>query len=75
LVVDSVAASEVEVSEAEASGVVVIGSVAVEESVTKVAAVVSEDKHRQTPPLVLAADVVVDLGEGVTVGEAGLTVV
>lgn len=76
LVEVSVAASVVEVSVVEASAVVVIVSAAVEESVTKVAAVASEDKHHQMLHLVPEADVeaVMEV-EVVTVVEAGLTVV
>lgn len=74
LVGDSVAASVVEVSEVEASVVVVIVSAAVEESVTKVAAVASEDRHHQMLHLapVAGAEVVLEV---VSVVEAGLTVV
>jgi hypothetical protein len=53
---------------------VVIVSAAVEESVTKVAAVASEDRHHQMLHLAPAADVGVVL-EVVSVVEAGLTVV
>jgi hypothetical protein len=78
LVGDSVVASVAEVSVAEASVVVVIGSVVVEESVTKVAAVASEaeDKHRPMLPLDLVADagVVLEVATVVVV-VAGLTVV
>jgi hypothetical protein len=72
LVGDSVAVSVVEVSAVEASAVVVvvIDSVAVVESVIKVAAADSEDKHRPMLPLAPAVDVGV-----VSVVEAGLTVV
>lgn len=70
LVGDSVAVSAVEVSAVEVSVVVVIDSVAVAESVIKVAAVDLEDKHRQMLPLAPAVDVGV-----VSVVEAGLTVV
>lgn len=75
LVGDSVAVSVAEVSAVEASVVVVvvvvvIDSVAVGESVIKVAEVDLEDKHRQMLRLAPAVDVGV-----VSAVEAGLTVV
>lgn len=78
LVVVSVVASVVEVSVAEASVVVVIGSVVVEESVTKVAAVASEAEAKL--PLMLLPALVVDAEADsevatVVVAEAGLIVV
>lgn len=74
----SVVASVAEVSVAEASVVVVIDSVVVEESVTRVAAVASEaeDKLHLMLLLALVVDVGVDLEVATAVvEEAGLTVV